>query len=246
MSLEPLFLWIGTAAMALGAALFLFVSFRARAEDRHHYLTSFLIVLVAATAYFAMSIGQTHVTLSDGHSIYYARYIDWAITTPLLLLGLATIGMTAISVNRTLVYAMLASDVYMILTGLAGALSVDHSRWLWFVFSCGGFSAVLAILWGPIRAEARARGRETVYVRLARVLTILWIVYPLEWVLGEEGVRAISSATETVIVAIVDIAAKVAFGYLSLRAVDALPPAIEEGGTIVSSERVRREAPASR
>ena len=245
MSLEAIFQWIGVAGMASGAVAFLAMSFRTKREHRHHYLTSFLIVLVAATSYFAMAIGQSHVTLADGHSIFFARYIDWAITTPLLLFGLATLAMEAISVDRTLVYGMLAADVYMIATGFAGALSVDHSRWLWYTFSCGGFVAVLAILWGPIRREARERGREAAYVRLAGLLSVLWLLYPVIWALGEEGLRTMAGDVETVCFTVVDIAAKVVFGILSLRAVEALPAAIEDQPPIVRSERERRDASAS-
>ncbi len=114
--------------MALGVIAFVLMSLRARPADKHHYLTSILIVVIATASYFAMAIGQTHLQLSDGHSIYIARYIDWAFTTPLLLLGTATIGMRAFSVNKTLVYAAIGADVNMIVTGLAGGLSVDRSR----------------------------------------------------------------------------------------------------------------------
>ena len=245
MSLESIFQWVGVAGMAGAATAFLAMSFRTRREHRQHYLTSFLIVLVAATCYFAMAIGQSHITLSDGHSIFYARYVDWTITTPLLLLGLATLAMEAIGADRTLVYGMLAADVYMIATGFAGAVSVDRSRWLWYVFSCGGFFAVLGILWGPIRLEARKRDRERVYVRLAGLLSVLWLLYPVVWALGGEGLRTISGDAETVCFTVLDLSAKVVFGILSLRAFEALPPAIEDSPPIVRSERERHDVPAS-
>ncbi len=245
MSVESIFQWIGVAGMVAASVAFLFISFRTRREHRHHYLTKFLIVLVAATCYFAMAIGQSHITLSDGHSIFYARYIDWSITTPLLLLGLATLAMEAVGVDRTLVYGMLAADVYMIATGFVGAVSVDHSRWLWYVFSCGGFVAVLRIVWGPIRLEARKRDREAVYVRLAGLLSILWLLYPVVWALGEEGLRAMPGDAETVCFTVIDLLAKVAYGILFLRAVEGLPPAIEDSPPIVRSERERLDVPAS-
>ncbi len=245
MTLESISQWIGVAFMVAAAIAFLAQSFRTSAENRHHYLTSFLIVLVAATSYFAMAIGQSHVTLADGHSIFYARYIDWSITTPLLLLGLATIGMEAIGVDRTLVYGMLAADLYMIGTGFIGALSVDHSRWLWYVFSCGGFVAVLAIMWGPIRREARVRGRESAYVRLAGLLSVLWLLYPVVWALGEEGIRAIAGDVETLCFTVLDVLAKVVFGVLSLRAVEALRPAVEEQPAIVRAGVKRRDVTAT-
>ena len=232
--------------MGLATLAFVVMSFRARAEDKHHYLTSILIVLIATASYFAMAVGQTHLTLSDGHTIFVARYIDWAFTTPLLLFGTATVGMRAISVNKTLVYGAVGADVFMIATGLAGALSVDASRWVWYAFSCAGFVAVLAILWGPMRAEARAQRRESAYVRLVAILSVLWIQYPIVWLLGEEGTRTIGAAPSSLWYAILDVLAKVAFGFLTLATVDRFTPAIEEGGTLVSSVEDRRIPSAAR
>jgi len=244
-SVAGAWLWFGMASFGFAAIAFYVMSLKARPEDKHHYLISMLIVLVANSSYTAMSIGQSHITLSDGHALFYGRYIDWAITTPLLLLGLASIGMRAISVNRTIVYGLMAVDEYMIITGLIGGLSVDSSRWIWYTWSCIAFVAVLALLWGPVRIEARAQGREVAYVRLAALLTILWIQYPFAWFFGDEGMRIIPSVFETAWYTSLDVAAKVVFGFASLAAVKALPPAIEEGGTIVSSESQRRVVPAS-
>ena len=238
--MESAALWSGELCMGLATLAFVLWSFRARAEDRHHYLVSILIVAIATASYFAMSIGQTHLTLSDGHTIYIARYLDWAFTTPLLLLGTATIGMRALNVNKTIVYGAIGADIYMIVTGLAGGLSVDSSRWVWYAFSCIGFIAVLALVWAPIRAEARKQGRAVPYARLATVLTVLWIQYPIVWLLGSEGVRALAPGPETMWYTALDVLAKVAFGYLSLATVNRLTPAIEEGGTLVTSVAERR------
>ncbi|GAC1303802.1 MAG: bacteriorhodopsin [Vulcanimicrobiaceae bacterium] len=239
-------LWIGEICMAFGVLAFWFMSLRARPEDKHHYLVSIFIVVIATMSYFAMAIGQTHLTLSDGHAIFIARYLDWAFTTPLLLLGTATIGMRALSVNKTIVYGAIGADVVMIVTGLAGGLSVDHSRWVWYAYSCIAFLVVLALLWGPIRAESRAQGRETPYLRLVVVLTILWIQYPIVWLLGSEGIRSLGPGPETLWYSALDVIAKVAFGFLSLATVAKLAPAIEEGGTIVSSVDERRIRSAAR
>lgn len=239
-------LWIGETCMGFGAIAFFVMSLKARPEDKHHYLVSILIVVIATMSYFAMAIGQTHLTLSDGHSIFIARYIDWAFTTPLLLLGTATIGMRALSVNKTIVYGAIGADIVMIVTGLAGGLSVDRSRWVWYAYSCIAFVVVLALLWGPIRAEARTQGRESPYVRLIGVLTFLWIQYPVVWLLGSEGMRSLASGPETLWYTALDVVAKVAFGFLSLATVAKLTPAIEEGGMIVNSIDERRIRTAAR
>ncbi|GAC1532770.1 MAG: hypothetical protein NVS2B8_21680 [Vulcanimicrobiaceae bacterium] len=49
-------LWVGEICMALGTIAFTLMSFRARPEDKHHYLTSIIIVVIATASYFAMSL----------------------------------------------------------------------------------------------------------------------------------------------------------------------------------------------
>jgi len=184
-----------------------------------------------------MSIGQTHLTLSDGHSVFIARYIDWAITRPLLLLGTATIGVRSLGENKTAIYGAMGADLYMILTGFAGALSVDASRWVWYALGCVGFVAVLPLLFGALRKNAAEAGREARYVRLVIVLTLLWVQYPIVWLVGEERLRVLSPAGSTVWYTALDVLAKVAFGFLSLATVNALDPAVESPIPLVPSRR---------
>jgi len=221
-------LWVGEMCMGFAVIAFTLMGLRARAGDKHHYLVSILIVMIATASYFAMSIGQTHLTLSDGHGIFIARYLDWALTTPLLILGTATIGIRSLGSDKTHVYGAIAADIFMILTGFAGGLSVDNSRWVWYAFSCIAFVAVLLLLWGPLRAQATLAGRGAIYRRLILVLTVLWIQYPFVWLLGGEGFRVLPSGPETLWYSALDVIAKVVFGFLSLAAVKSLDPAVEE------------------
>ena len=59
-----------------------------------------IVPIIAACSYFTMAAGQGSLLLPAGpdsaHALrvfYYARYIDWSFTTPLLLLGLAGTAM---------------------------------------------------------------------------------------------------------------------------------------------------------
>jgi len=63
--------------------------------------------------------------------VYWARYVDWALTTPLILLDLALLaGMSGASI----LIAILA-DVIMCLTGLFAAFGHERkgSKWGWYV-----------------------------------------------------------------------------------------------------------------
>lgn len=57
--------------------------------------------------------------------IFYVRYIDWFITTPLLLADLLlTCGLP----TPTILYVILANEV-MVVTGLVGALVKSSYKW---------------------------------------------------------------------------------------------------------------------
>jgi len=120
--------------------------------------------------------------------------------------------------SRTALLAgVLGADVLMIVTGLLAALSADDTvRYTWYAVSCGGFLAVLALLYGPVRRIARAQPGTTpaLFETLLRMLTVLWLVYPVLWLLGTEGTGAIGLTAEVAVFAAIDLTAKVGFGLL--------------------------------
>jgi hypothetical protein len=70
----------------------------------------------------------------NNRAIYYVRYIDWFITTPLLLTDLM---LTAGMPWPTLLWVIVVDEI-MIITGLIGALLETRYKWAYFVF--GTFS----------------------------------------------------------------------------------------------------------
>jgi bacteriorhodopsin len=107
-----------------------------------------MITIIAALSYFAMATGTGvsyhHIRVREQHShgvpatykhivrqVYWARYIDWALTTPLLLLDLSLLANLS---GANILVAVLA-DVIMILTGLFAAFGREHngSKWGWYV-----------------------------------------------------------------------------------------------------------------
>lgn len=92
--------------------------------------------MVAAIAYFSMgaNLGWTAIQVEFERSnpkvsgnmrqIFYVRYIDWFVTTPLLLLDLLlTCGLP----TPTIVYTILINEI-MIVTGLIGARKSSFSH----------------------------------------------------------------------------------------------------------------------
>ena len=220
--MEETFLWIGFAGMSLGAVAIAAIGRGARGEDSHHAVASMFVCIIAAVSYFAMANGQGIIDV-DGRSVYIARYADWLFTTPLLLLGLLMVGIPALrqgedSRARTSLFAgVIGADVLMIVTGALAALSSDDTvRYTWYAISCGAFLAVIGLLYGPAREIVKRETGATValFGTLLTMLTVLWFIYPILWLLGTEGTGAIGLEAEIAVFAVIDLTAKVGFGLL--------------------------------
>ena len=91
-----------------------------------------------------MATGAGSTILDDGREFYYFRYIDWLITTPLLLLDLALLALARPGRNVGLIAGLIGLDVVMILTGLAaGSSTSDFGTTVWFIFSLAALAGVL-------------------------------------------------------------------------------------------------------
>ena len=127
--------WYWTVCAIMGASTLAFMSMsigRPRSHRLFHYITA-SITLVAAIAYFSMAadLGRVGIQVefprpdssvvyaAGTREIFYVRYIDWFVTTPLLLLDLC---LTAGIPFPTIAITMLVDEI-MIVTGLVGALT---------------------------------------------------------------------------------------------------------------------------
>lgn len=224
---ELFWLWFAAGGFILATIYFLYLAITGGPEHRHHYLAGTFIVLWAGLWYVLMASGSgiTLVEVPEGESriFYFGRYIDWVITTPLLLLTLVWVGLGGrIGEHGRMVAYLLGADVLMILTGwLAGSIG-GGSRWFWFIVSSIFFAVVLYLLWGWLRSAAREGNPEGgfgLFYTLAVMLTVLWILYPVVWILGTEGASIFSAGVEVFFYAVLDVLAKIGFGIILLHGV---------------------------
>lgn len=192
---------------------------RTREEENDRVIHA-LVVLIAGSAYLLMMSGGGQDRSAADHVTYWARYVDWGITTPLLLLGLALTALGERFRKTALVAGLIATDVYMIATGYLADRTVagDPMKWAWFGLSTGAFLGLYWMVWGPLRREAAALDpeRERHYVRNALFLSIIWAFYPFNFLAGPEGMGLITSHSSIAAYAVLDVIAKVAFGFYSL------------------------------
>lgn len=218
-------LWLTLAGMSLGAAAILFVAKARTADEQMDGILHGIVPIIAATSYFGMACGQAVIRLplnaadpAAQWEFYYARYLDWTFTTPILLFALATSAMHSGMRRHGAVFGLIAADVLMILTALFfGASPEPWIKWTWFLISCGAFLAVYYVIWGPLRAENR-REREDVqaaYTRNAAILSVLWFIYPIILLVGTDGLKLVSPLVTTAVIAILDFTAKVIYGLFA-------------------------------
>ncbi|KAI9869769.1 MAG: ion channel activity [Pleopsidium flavum] len=217
--------WAVCAVMTVATFVFVGMSFsKPRTQRVFHYITA-SITLVAAIAYFSMGsnlgwtpIGAEFIRANPKvagiyREIFYVRYIDWVITTPLLLLDLL---LTAGLPWPTILLTLLVDEI-MIITGLVGALVKSSYKWGYFVFGCMAlFFVAWQVTW-VARKHASALGSD-----ISRTFLIcgcwtiaLWFLYPIAWGLCEGG-NVIAGDSEAVFYGILDILAKPVFGALLL------------------------------
>lgn len=211
------------AAMGFAGFCFIGLAFRKDRRDRlFHYITA-AVVFVAAIAYFTMgsNLGFTPIEVEyvrsnpvvSGRmrSIYYVRYIDWFITTPLLLLDLL---LTAGMPWPTLLWVIIVDEI-MIITGLVGALVTSEYKWAYFAFGCFALVYIVYMLVWEARIHAGAYGRDVgrAFLMTGSLTAFLWILYPVAWGLAEGG-NVISPDSEAVFYGVLDFLAKPIFGAL--------------------------------
>jgi bacteriorhodopsin len=209
-----LWLWIAFAGMVIGSVVFgLKAAAQRRKEGMEFALVSFFITLWAATMYLSMVLGETVLFDFKGqHTLFWGRYLDWVITTPLLLLDLGVLA----GARPKLVAGVMGADVFMIVTGVIATLEGSPTNYLWYVISCGAFLAILGALLTEFSVTARRRNGKInrLFQKLRNILIVLWIGYPIVWILGAEGFRVLNVEVETACYAILDLCAKVGFGFI--------------------------------
>lgn len=209
--------WIYVVVMLLGSTIVFIMSRKPKKVPKIEYFIAFIIPIWSALAYMAMALNQGKVAV-EAQITYYARYLDWVVTTPLLLLSLSLVAMYKIKKDKILIAGLMVADIIMVICGLIADLSQGNNRYIWFFVGVLGFMVSLYIIWVPYIKLAKSQGGELyrVYKLLALYLTIFWIGYPTTWFIGPSGIGIVSQRVDTYLFVILPAFSKVGFGLLSL------------------------------
>ncbi|MBC6612609.1 bacteriorhodopsin [Hymenobacter sp. BT507] len=121
------------------------------------------------------------------------RYMDWAVTTPLLLLKMVSMLRVEPAKAKGAITALLLADFFMVLTGYIGEQQLDAAghillgpKLFWGAVSTVGYLVVpfvLYRLWSRFREQAKPIERKSFKIIALSTVTT-WGVYPLGYVLS--------------------------------------------------------------
>jgi bacteriorhodopsin len=159
-----------------------------------------------------------------------------------LLLDLALLALPNWRRNIGLIAGLIVLDVFMILTGLlAGQSTSEFARGFWFIISTIAMVVLLYLVYTQLFSSAQSQpgSVQGVFRTLALLTIVLWSLYPIVWLLGTEGFAVASSTVEVFLFLILDVLAKIGFGFLLLTNREALSQAGGGGGGAAQASRVR-------
>jgi sensory rhodopsin len=205
-----------TVSMLTMVVLFAYFGLKIKKELRYIFYIAIWIPIIASLAYLCMTLGIGKLKI-DGHSVYLTRYLDWLITTPLIIVCLSLVVLPKKN-KLILISEMVAIDILMIVSGIAALYVDSYSKYILFFVS----SVFFIIMYLMISQNLRVSSKEKPYAvkmlfeRLFTFISTIWAFYPIIWVLSFQGLNLIDSVTEVMIYFLLDISAKGIFGYLLL------------------------------
>jgi bacteriorhodopsin len=211
--------WVYVVWMAIGALHFWSLSRNPKGVPQYEYLVAIFIPIWSGLAYMAMALDQGKLEAAR-QVAHYARYVDWIVTTPLLLLALSWTAMQFIKKDWTLLGFLISTQVVVITTGLIADFSErDWVRYLWYICGVMAFLVVLWGIWVPLRAKARSQGGElaALYDQLVTYFTVLWISYPIAWIIDPSGFGWVNQDIDTLLFCLLPFFSKVGFSFLDLH-----------------------------
>ena len=208
-------LWCAVTFLGMGVTTVVFVlmAFKAAPEKRKFYFTTCYVTAISTFAYYAMLSGQGWLITPNCRQLFYVRYLEWFVTTPLILLDLGMI----VGADMGLLAAVTGADMLMIFGGFMASISSGHIKWLWFVLSLMVFAPLVYVMIRGYRALVERSHPAVVemYTKVSLLSAITWSLYPLVFIFSE-GTGDWSPNFEIMMYGVLDILSKAVFGFILL------------------------------
>lgn len=219
---------VAFVGMAGGALYFALMKSALQPEFHSVAATSSVYCFVAAIiyGYMAFRFGIGTDTLQNGVYPTDVRYIDWLITTPLivykfpeLLAGEDNAGIIALLV--------IVADIMMIVFGFAGETSINAAKGgtaiAWMAFGVGmlAWLFIIYVLYSAVSNAAQDK-LEPIKIGLSRLKLFIvfgWAIYPLGFIITLMSNAPEMRVARELIYNFADLFNKVGFGMVAVFAV---------------------------
>ncbi|KIW86771.1 uncharacterized protein Z519_12557 [Cladophialophora bantiana CBS 173.52] len=180
-------LWAVTAAYILSFLVCLVPSFTAPENKRVFNYTLSMALLVGAVTYYAQASDLSWTAVEQANQltrqIFYARYINWVVSFPALILSLGLlsgISWTAIILNIVLSW-------FWVLTYLVAAYTATSYKWGFFAFGTFAYVILAMSTINESRESAQVLGIGRDYIILSGWVNLMWLLYPVAFALSDGG-----------------------------------------------------------
>jgi len=211
---------VGTICMAASTVYF-YMAAQSAKENKFFEVLTMAITGIATCAYLTMYTGAGYSWINEVAGevdpFYWARYVDWVLTTPLMLWDVLALAGAS---NDDILMAVFI-DMLMILFGCVGAQTPYYAKWVFFAISMLCFFHVVQVLLKYSKDNKYGPQAAALYSKVANMTIVLWALYPLVWVLAE-GLRVVSPSLEACLYMIMDVLAKCLFGIFIVQGRGAL------------------------
>jgi len=238
-------LWftLGTIGMVLGTGLLAYGLSLVPDENRRPFLLVVGVPGIAAVAYGVMALGYGGLETAKGTTVFVPRYVDWLLTTPVhvVFIGLIVGASTKLLARVALLQAL------TIVFGFVGATVAAPLNWAFYLAGSVTFGVVVYHFYRDFEALSAEQtdGIEALFRKLRSFVVVLWLVYPVIWVVGVAGVGLMDVETTALVVSYIDVVAKVGFGLIALNEYVNLAERDADEATIQSSAEIDEDPAAA-
>lgn len=151
-------------------------------HPRGFHMLAFATCAIASLSYFCMALG-IGIMRVDGREFYFARYIEYVATTPIMLIGIGIL----LELTPSDMFGICVWDILMVMAGLFGSFATTNAKFSLFFFGCACFVIIVARLRGVLNRIGTTRSKTITWpfkVFLASMLAC-WMGYPVIWYLAE-------------------------------------------------------------
>lgn len=190
---------------AAGLAIFTLSSgyFYLKAKAQKGLNTAFLVSFITLISYALMWQGSLTVVTEAGETIYWTRWIFYALSCTLLILEIARVKGIQ---GGTLVESIYLTAIVM-LTGFLAARDLSAFRWIYLIISTIAY-ALLLLKVLPGQSPAKWVNR---YIFLG------WTVFPIVFVFAPTGFGLIGAAAANLLYLGLDLYTKIVFNLQLAR-----------------------------